>query len=215
MGYLSKNAELEERLLRNLPQELSDYYISQFSKEADGYWEVIHELRFYNILNQRLGYDHERITREAPSGRGNKKVDFSIDESQQIFFEVKSLKPSDYEVARKGDSIGPDEIKLKRCLDRAKKKITNNTVNILVVADGDTLKPSLFSNPAFNFSDVPITYLIQKEYTSFSAIIVLADNCWERLLDYTIWFNPDAVMPVTGSNQEKLISMSSPHWNFS
>lgn len=194
-----------------MPTELAEYYSDRFTKDKNGYWDAIHELRFYNILNQKLGYQRDDITREAPTLRGKKSADFAVDEARRIFFEVKSLNPEDYEIARKGGSIGSDEIKMERCFRKALKKFTKNSVNIVVVADGDTLRLPLSLNPIFNLKDIPSRYFDLPEYNTIGAVVVLAANYWETLLDYRVWFNPNAVNVVSGNVRALLEKNAVPH----
>ncbi len=200
-------------LLEDVPIKLSQHFKKRLLSDLEGYWETIHELRFYNILHSRLGYEHQKILNECPSVR-RKTIDFAIDEGERIFFEVKAVKPEDYETAKEGGCIGTDELKLERCYKRAMEKFNKQSVNIVVVADGDTVKPPLFINAIFNIRDVPDTFFKRPEYNHISAVIILAGNCYESLFDYRVWFNELAIKQIPISVRKKLLNVATPHINF-
>lgn len=194
--YLATNKELEVNLLGLMPCDaFKKHFSSHLSNAGDGYWQILSEMRAIHIFHNILGIPVVKV--EAKTIR-NKSVDFLCNvNNENVFVEVKGFRPEDYEIAKKGGSLGNDEEKIDRALNRSQNKFLDNTCNIVVIADEDTTKPPLFMNPLADLEGTPEIYLNSPDYSKTSAVIVLGGLYEGEMFKYKIWYNnnPKRALP--------------------
>jgi len=190
--YKKRSLKTEEVLFAMLPKQFIDMFQKKLCENKSSYWQTISELRAAVIFN-KLGISIEGVDHKTIN---NKDVDFlAVYNNEKIYVEVKGFIPENYDIAKKGGTMDDGEGKIRRALDRATPKFFDTACNILIIADEDTIKPSLFMNPLVDFKRIPEVYL--NVFPKVSAIIILGGLYEEQLLKFEIWLNanPQKVLP--------------------
>lgn len=196
IGYLTENKLLEAQLLSFLPEDnFREHFTPRLKSSADNYWQIMSEMRAVHVFHNMIGIPVVGVEAKTV---GNKSVDFVCGwNNENIFVEVKGFRPEDHEIARRGGSFGNDEEKVDRALSRSQNKFSDNTCNIVVIADEDTIKPPLFMNPLADLEGTPEIYLNSPDYSKTSAVMVLGGLYEEEMFKYKIWYNnnPKRALP--------------------
>lgn len=180
---LFKNVKLEKILFGKLPKQFENIFRKKFDDNSDksGYWQAISEARAV-IVFCNIGIPVQEVDAKTVK---DKNVDFlAIFNNEKIYTEVKGFMPEDYEIAKKGKSPLGDE-KIDKALRRAQPKFLESSYNILVIADEDTVKPSLYNNELLK----PEIYLNIEDYVKTSAIIILGALFKDQMFEFKIWYN--------------------------
>lgn len=181
-------------LLDRIPDKFLDLFQKKVSeslksKSSRNYWKVLSEMRAVCIF-ENLGVSVKEIDVKTVK---NKDVDFSTSYvNETIYVEVKGFDPVDYVIAKRGGALGLDEDKIDRALERAQDKFLPNSLNIVVIADEDTLKPSVFENYLSELGKIPESYLLKSEYRKTSGLMMLGGYYEEQLFMYKFWRNYSA-----------------------
>lgn len=182
---LSKNIELEKTLINELSVCFRDSFQKKFDENNNSYWQTVSEARAIIIFNN-LGIQVMEIDAKTIK---NKNVDFlAIFENEKIYSEVKGFLPEDYEVAKKGSNCFNKqeyETMIERALKRANKKFLDKSLNIVVIADENVIKSSLFREPLIG--ELPGDVLW--DYPEISAAMILGEYNNEDMFKYKIWYN--------------------------
>lgn len=194
MGYLSVNKELEQCLLLKVPSKFQEGYQEKLKRIKDAErWQVISEMRSVIVFEQ-LGMFVNGI--DVPTAK-KKNVDFIAQcGSDIIYVEVKGRRPEKYEKAKQGGILVTDEMFMERVLRKSKPKFLEDSYTILVLADENTVKPSLFDQLMPYFDEVPPQLL--SSYKQVGALMVLGGMYYETLFQFKIWYNEDAKKELTG-----------------
>ncbi len=196
IGYLATNPKLEEKLLGFMPQNnFRTHFSSRLQNAGDGYWQILSEMRAIHIFHNLIGVPVVGVEAKTV---GDKSVDFLCDlGGEKVFVEVKGFRPENHETARRGGSLGNDEEKVDRALSRSQNKFLDNTCNMVIVADEDTIKPPLFMNPLADLERMPEIYLNSPDYNKTNAVVILGGLYEEEMFKYKIWYNnnPKRVLP--------------------
>lgn len=192
---LFKNAELEKELIDKLPEKFKSIFQKKFNDKSNTneYWQAISEARAV-IVFCNLGISVEKLDVKTVK---DKDVDFlAIFNNEKIYTEVKGFLPENYEIAKKGKSPLGDE-KIDRALRRAKPKFLKSSCNILVIADEDTIKPSLYNDEFIELEKRPEVYLNDDDYAKTSAIIMLGGIFKDQMFEFKISYsaNPEKALP--------------------
>lgn len=182
---LLKNIATEAEILAKLPDNLKEEFKEKFSKSINNYWQTISEARALVVFND-IGISIKETDSKTFK---DKNVDFlALFENENIYVEVKGFQPENFDVAEKGGTVGPCDNKIRKALDRARDKFLESSCNILVIADEDGVKMSLFVNPQIDIYKSPETYLSNFDYIKISAIVILG-NSDEEKFNFKIWYN--------------------------
>lgn len=193
-----KNLDLEKFLLDNLPR---DNFRNTFrtrlrnASAPGGYWQIMSEMRAIHIFHNILKIPVRDIEMKTVKG---KDVDFVCDwDGESVYVEIKGFRPIDYEIAKRGGWIGNDEEKIDRALVRSQDKFLNNNINIVVVADENTIRLPLFMNLLTDLERTPEIYLNSADYIKTSAMIILGGMYYDQQFKYKIWYNtnPEKSLP--------------------
>lgn len=182
---LSKNIELEKTLIDRLPVNFQDNFRKKFNENNNSYWQTISEARAIIIFNN-FGIQVMEVNAETIK---NKNVDFlAIFENEKIYSEVKGFIPKDYEIAKRGSNYfnrQEYETMIKRAFKRANLKFFNGNLNIVIIADENIIKSSLFREPLLDKLPEDVLW----NYPKISAVIILGDYNNEDIFKYKIWYN--------------------------
>lgn len=196
MNKVLTNVEFEKKLLKKLPIHFQNNFRIKLRGNNDNYWQTLSEARAIIIFNN-LGILVKEIDVKTIK---NKDVDFFAEfEKEKIYMEVKGFVPEDYEIAKNGRMLGTDDVKIIRALNRARPKFFNSSCNILVIADENTTKKSLFENHLMDKQKIPGKYLncCCHKYIKTSAIMILGGLYENQLFKFKIWYNanPEKLLP--------------------
>jgi len=182
---LSKNIALEITLIDRLPVGFQDNFRKKLNENNNSYWQTLSEARAIIIFNN-LGIQVKEIDVKTIK---NKNVDFFVIlENEKIYSEVKGFVPEDYEVAKRGSNYFDKqeyEMMIERALKRANKKFIDENLNIVVIADENSIKSSLFREPLLNNLPEDVLW----NYPKISAVMILGEYNNEDMFKYKIWYN--------------------------
>jgi len=187
--HRKRNAEFEKHLFSLLPKGFSDHFKKKIDSNESGYWQTTSEMRAI-VLFHKLGITPKEVETQTVKG---KNVDFISEYNRErVYVEVKGLTPKDSQKEKRGGSFGPDEEKIERALRRSRNKFFENSYNIVVIADEETTKTSLFTNPLLKHNNTPLSCLSELDNEKISALIILGGLYEEESLKFMIWYNPNA-----------------------
>lgn len=193
---LTNNPQLENELFEHIPESFRDAFLNKL-KAKDNYWETINEMRTIVVFDYVLkipviNIDHETVK--------DKNVDiFCRKTKYDLYVEVKSFKPKEYQKAKQGGilSLSEDEAKIDRALTRARTKFRDKECNIVVLADENTIQPPLYESFLIDLDNTPETYLNCSENSKISGLIILGGLYFEELFKFKFWpnINPSQALP--------------------
>jgi len=207
--FIMRNKKLEKSLLNALPKER---FKARFEERLNNvsynnYWQIISEMRAIYIFNNILKTPVEDIEVLTV---GRKNVDFVANyNTVKIYVEVKGFKSVDEIIAKKGGSIGSDDEKIDRALNRSIDKFLKDSCNIVVIADENTTRLPLFMNELTDLKRIPETYLNSSYYEKVSAIMILGGMYKEQLYNYKIHYNNNPTLELPDGLKEILNSQAS------
>ncbi len=143
MDYLLSNPKYEKELLDELPEKLKPTFQEKLSRVMTGYWKTLAEARAIVIFFKKLKLLPPEFQDIDIKTFKDKDVDFAfLFDKEKINVEVKGFNPDD-EASEDYSSFaintGDDDIR--RALKRANNKLLENSYNIVIIADEDTLHP--------------------------------------------------------------------------
>ena len=193
--YLKRNKKFEKSLFSLLPDKFHNRFKRRISSNKSGYWQTISEMRTI-VLFHKLGISPKKLDAKTVK---DKDVDFVFEYNEEkIYVEVKGLRPENCQTTKKTGSFGAGEEKIERALRRASKKFFENAYNIVVIADEETTKTSLFGNPLLK-NQSPLSLILSLidlvknvDYGKISALIILGGFYEKQLFQFKIWYNPNA-----------------------
>jgi hypothetical protein len=171
MAYLSSNSKYEKELLNELPKKLKPIFQKKVSKMMMGYWKTLAEARAIVIFFKKLNLLPLEFQGIDIKTFRDKDVDFVfLFEGEKIHVEVKGFNP-DGETSGEYSSFaidtGDDDIR--RALKRANDKLLENSCNIVIVADEDSVL-----HPLGNKKQNDLDSIFEDDfYKKISAFIIL------------------------------------------
>lgn len=191
-----KNPELEKFLLNALPKdEFREKFKERLKNAEDDYWQIMSEMRTIYIFDKVLKIPIANI--EAKTIK-EKDVDFTADsEDGKIYVEVKGFRPIDEDIAKRGGWLGSDDEKIARALRRSQNKFLENSYNITVIADENTIRLPIFMNLLTDLEKTPEIYLNNPDYNKTSALMILGGMYYGQQYNYKIWYNDNSQKPLS------------------
>lgn len=183
-----ENKKIEQSLLEKLPQGLRDKFKT---KLRNNYWDIISEIRavalFFEIGVPVVGID-------IPTNK-DKEVDFVLNhKGEEIYCEVKSSRLVDNEMVRRGgiETLEKNEDLLDRALRRSLPKFIENEYNIIIIADQNTIRTSLYRDFFIEMKQTPQRCFDNFEYKKISALVILGEMNEKDIYKYKVCFNTNA-----------------------
>ncbi|MCK4386779.1 MAG: hypothetical protein KAV41_01680 [Candidatus Pacebacteria bacterium] len=192
MENIVRNKKLEKKLFDFLTTEdLKKHFTNRLNIAPDSYWQTISEMRTVVIFNNFLKIKIKDVESKTVKEKSVDIVGFL--EKNKIYIEVKGFRPQNLNIAKKGGLLGIDENKISRALLRSKNKFFSKTYNIVVIADEDTIKPSLFEDSFVDMDKTPEKYLDMEENRHVSAVMILGGFYDKQLFKYKIWYGANTI----------------------
>lgn len=187
--YRKRNIEFENRLFSFLPKKFHNHFKKQISSNDAGYWQTLSEMRTMALFH-KLGLIPKEVNVKTVKG---KNVDFISEyKGESIHVEVKGFAPENYQTAKRPRSFDAGEESIERALKRSQNKFIRDSYNIVVIADEETTRTTLFMNPLLKHHNTPLAFLRDQINKKTSALIILGGLYENQLFKFMLWYNPNA-----------------------
>lgn len=196
------NFQLKKSLLNNLPKtEFKQKFKERIRKVKDeNYYQIVSEMRSIYIFEKTLNIPIIDIEVKTLKKKG---VDFLFDfDNEKIYVEVKGN-----ESIRNccgGNILEKVNEIIERAFNRSQNKFLENSCNILIIADENTIKIPLFNNQLLEHNEIVQGYLNLPENEKTSAVIILGGQYQNQLYNYKFWDNPNSQKKLPAALREIL-----------